>query len=463
MGITASGLGSGLDINSLVSQLVSAESQPLNQIKAQEKSVSAKISAYGQLSSALAAFQTAAKGLTTSALNGFSTSSANTGVLTATASATASPGNYNISVTQIAQAQRLCSPGYADSTTALGAGTLAISVGNGAAVTLAPKSNSLQDLADAINASGLAVSASIVNDGGINGASNGIHLVVSSNPTGAASRLTLTGTGALAALSFDPAAPVNFAYDAQGNPPAVMSQTQAAQDAQISIDGMKVGSASNTVTGAIQGATLQLSQPGNSPVALSVSRDPATTKSAINSMTKAWNDLRSLINTQTAWNDATKTGATLHGDSGPASILSQLRNAMTRPVNGAGSFSTLTELGISFQKDGTLSVSDSKLSSAIASNFRDLQTIFNGSDGIAARLSALADNMLGDKGVVTTRTDGLNASLRRLNTRESSEQARLDALERRYRAQFTRLDSTLARMQGTSSYLAQQLASLPKS
>lgn len=458
MGITASGVGSGLDINGLVSQLVSAESKPLNQIKSQEKTVSAKISAYGQLSSAVAAFQTAVKSWSTSGLSSYSASSSSTGTISATASGSAAPGSYNISVTQIAQAQRLCSPGFADSSSTLGGGTLAIAIGGGAPVMLTPASNSLQDLADAINSSGLAVSASILNDGG----SNGMHLVVSSNQTGAASPIALTGTGVLAAMSFDPLAAVNFAYDPLGNPPVVMSQTQAAQDARFSIDGMNISAASNTVTGAIQGVVLQLSQPGAAPVALSVSRDPAATKAAISSVAKAWNDLRSLVSTQTAWNDTTKTGATLHGDSGPASILSQLRNAMTRPVSGAGSYSTLNDLGMSFQKDGTLAVNDSKLSTAIAGNFKDLQSLLGGSGGLAARLSALTDNVLGEKGVVATRTDGLSTSLRRLGTRESAEQARIDSLQSRYRAQFTRLDSTLARSQGTSSYLTQQLASLAK-
>ncbi len=458
MGITASGIGSGLDINGLVSQLVSAESRPLNQIRAQEKAVNARISAYGQLTSALASFQSAIKNLSANGLAGLTATSSVSSALSATANGSAAPGNYSVIVTRLAQAQRLLSPGVADSTSPLGAGTLSITVGSGASVALTPKDTSLQALADAINASGTGAQASIVNEGG----PNGLRLAVSSSQTGAARTVRLDGTGALAHLSFDPAAPVAFGYDGQGNSPATMSQTQAAQDALLSIDGMNVTAATNTVTGAIQGVTLQLAQTSATLVTLSISRDPAITKGAISGVAKAWNDLRSLVSTQTAWNEATRTGAVLNGDFEPTSLLTQLRSAMTRAVNGAGSLSTLSELGISFQKDGSMSVSDSKLSTVISTRHADLQALFAGSQGMTARLTSLTDKLLGDQGLLKTRTEGLSTNLRRLGQRETAEQARLEAIERRYRAQFTRLDSTLNRMQGASSYLAQQLAALPK-
>ena len=135
---------------------------------------------------------------------------------------------------------------------------------------------------------------------------------------------------------------------------------------------------------------------------------------------------------------------------------------MSKAVAGAGSFSVLSDLGITFQKDGTLAVSDAKLQSAIDNHPSDLIAMFAGTDGIVARAGSLLTNMLGDGGLVNARTTGLNASLRDLGRRETSEQARLDAIESRYRAQFTRLDAALSRMQNTSTYLSQQLASIAK-
>ncbi len=455
MGITVSGIGSGLDINSLVTQLMASEQRPMKLIKSQESAASARISAYGQLSSSLAAFQSALKGLSGTGL-GACIATSSSAAITLTTGSGAAPGNYSVQVTQLAQATKLVSAGQADASASLGAGTLAISVAGGASVTLTPASTSLNDLRDAINGAGLGVSASIVDDG----SANGKRLMIAGKDTGAGKSIALTGSGALSSFSFDPNAPVSFGYDISGNPPAVMSQTQQAQDAMASIDGMKVTSATNTFSSALPGVTLRVTQTTTSAVSVDVQRDASAIKSSVNAMVKAWNDLKSLVGTQTAWNDTTKTGAVLHGDSGPASVLKQIRPAMTQAVAGAGDFTRLTDIGVSFQKDGTLAVNDSKLQSAIDKHPADLQALFAGSDGVATRLGTLVAGMLGDAGVISTRKDGLNAMLRGLTRRESTEQARLAAMEARYRAQYTRLDTTLSSMQNTSAYLAQQLAKL---
>lgn len=457
MGISASGLGSGLDINGLVSQLMSAESRPMSQLKTQQKAIGAKLSAYGQLSSALASLQNALKGLSAAGLAACSASSSST-ALAVTAGTGATPGSYAVAITQLAQSHKLCSPGQASDSADLGAGSLTLSVAGGAPVTLAPATNSLRDLRDAINASGLPVTASLVNDGG----ASGHRLVIAGRDSGAGKTIALTGTGALAAFSYDPSAPVNFAYDAGGLPPAVMSQTQAAQDAQLTVDGVKISSATNTVTGAIGGVTLQLSQVTTAPATLNVTRDTAGVKSSINAFVKSYNELRSLVGTQTAFNEATRTGAALYGDSGPRSILSQLRGTMTSAVAGAGSLDVLSDIGLSFQKDGSLTVNDTKLQAALDTVPADLGALFAGSDGIASRLGNQLAAMLGERGAIGSRTEGLNATQRRLSQRETSLQARLDATEARYRAQFTRLDAALMRMQGTSTYLSQQLSALAK-
>lgn len=453
MGIAVSGLGSGLDINGLVAQLMSAESRPLTLLKAQQKTVSTKISAYGQLSSTLANFQSALKGLSESGLSAVSANSSSPAI-TVSGGSGATPGNYSISVSQLAQSHKLVSAGFASDSTDLGAGSLSLSFAGGTPVTLTPATNSLRDLRDAINASGLAVSASIVSDG------SSYRLSIAGKESGTGQTLQITGTDALASFSYDPSVPVSFAYDGSGNPPAMMSQTQAAQDAQLSLDGMNIRSASNTVSGAIGGITLQLTQVTAAPATVSVVRDDTAVKSAVNAFVKAYNDVRSLVSSQTAFNETSKTGAALYGDSGPKSILSQLRATMTSAVAGAGSLDVLSDIGLSFQKDGTLTVNDAKLQTAIDSVPADLKALFAGSDGVATRLGTRLTDMLGEQGVVSTRTEGLNATQRRLSQRENSLQARLDAVEARYRAQFVRLDAALTRMQGTSNYLSQQLSAL---
>lgn len=458
MGISVSGIGSGLDINSLVSQLMTAERQSMNLLKKQGSAASAKISAWGQLSSSLSSFQAAVRKLTGTGIAAC-TATSSAAAVAVTAGSGATPGNYSVQVTQLAQAQKLVSPGYADASASLGAGTLAITPSGGATVTLTPTGTSLNELRDAINNAGLGMTASIVDDGG----ASGKRLMITGKDSGAAKSFSVAGTGALAAFSFDPNAAVSFGYDGSGNAPSVMSRTQPAQDAAVTIDGMKVTSPTNAISSAIPGVTLRVSQLTTSAVTVDVQRDAAGIKASVNDMVKAWNSLKSLAGTQTAWNDATKTGAVLHGDSGPSSILSQLRGAFTKAVAGAGSLAQMNDIGISFQKDGTLAVNDAKLQSAIDKQPADLQALFAGADGIATRLNALTGNLLGEGGVVTTRTGGLNATLRSLSQRESSEQSRLERLEASYRAQFTRLDSALSRMQNTSTFLTQQLSQLSTS
>ncbi len=457
MGITASGVGSGLDINGLVSQLVAAEARPMAALKSQQKTYNAKLSAYGQLNSSLASFQDALKTLSGSGLSAYAASTTAT-QFTTTAGSAASSGNYAIAITNLAQAHKLCSPGYASSSTSLGNGTLAISVAGAAPITLAPTSNSLQDLADAINASNSGATASIISDG----SANGKRLAISASTTGAASSITLTGTGDLAAFSYDPAAPVQFGYDVLNNPPAVMSQTQAAQNAELSIDGLKVTSASNTISDAIKGVTLNLTQTTTAPVSLAITRDSASIKTAINTFVKAYNDLKGTAGSLTAWGEAGKSGGTLKGDSGPMAMVSQLRSEMTKAVSGAGVFDTLSDIGLSFQKDGSLTVSDTKLQAALDTGSADLKKLFNVADGVATRLTTRLATVMGENGLFTTRTSGIQASLRSLDRRSESMQARLDAVEQRFRKQFTALDATLSRMQNTSTYLSQQLSALSK-
>lgn len=455
MGITASGVGSGLDINGLVSQLVAAESRPMAALKTQKKTYNAKLSAYGQLSSSLASFQDALKTLSGSGLSAYAASTTATQFSTSAGSA-ASSGNYVIDISRLAQAHKLCSPGYASSSTSLGSGTLSISVGGAAPILLDPASNSLQDLCDAVNASNSGATASIISDG----SANGKRLAVSASQTGVASSITLSGTDDLAAFSYDPAVPLQFGYDVLNNPPTVMSRTQAAQNAELTIDGLKVTSVSNTITDAIKGVTLNLTQTTTTPVSLAVTRDSASVKTAINTFVKAYNDLKSTAGSLTAWGEAGKSGGTLKGDSGPMSMVSQLRSEMSKAVSGAGVFDTLSDIGLSFQKDATLTVSDSKLQAALDTGSADLKKLFNAADGIATRISDRLVNVMGDNGIITTRTIGIKANLHSLDRRSESMQARLDAVEQRYRKQFTALDAALSRMQNTSTYLRQQLSAL---
>lgn len=250
MTISAAGIGSGLDINGLVSQLMISESKPLELLKAQEKQFDTKLSAYGSLKSAISTFQTAMKDLTgNKGLSAQTVTSSNAGVLSSTANGTAAAGVFTIEVTQLAQQHKLTSAGVADATVSLGSGSLNIKVGDDDEVAVTPTDYSLQGIRDAINESDAGVTATIVNDG----TANGNHLVITSKDSGAANTVKITATDAsLSQFDYDPASPV--LYDAD-TPPAGMSQLQAAQDAGLKVDGIPITKPSNTITDAIQGVS----------------------------------------------------------------------------------------------------------------------------------------------------------------------------------------------------------------
>ncbi|WP_026223852.1 flagellar filament capping protein FliD [Methylosarcina fibrata] len=458
MTISAAGIGSGLDINGLVSQLMMAESKPLDLLKAQEKQFNTKLSAYGTLKSAISTFQTAMRTLTGSnGLSAQTVTSSNAGVLSATANGTAAAGFFTIEVTQLAQRQKLTSAGVADATASLGSGSLNIKVGANAEVVVTPTDYSLQGIRDAINESDAGITATIINDG----TANGNHLVITSKDSGAANTVKITATDAsLSQFDYDPASPV--LYDAN-TPPAGMSQLQAAQDANLTVDGIPITKPSNTITDAIQGVSLNLTQvSGGTPVTITVGQDTETVKTSIDNFVKAFNDLKQTISNMTAYDPTTKTGGPLVGDAGARSVLNQIRGVLTGSVADAGSLSLLSDIGVSFQKDGTLSLDNSKLQKAIDGNFPDVAKLFTSTNGFATQLNSLTGDMLATDGLITSRTDGLNNSIQNLKKREDNMQARLDSIEERYRAQFIALDQALSSMQNTSAYLTQQLSALAK-
>ena len=455
MAISSPGVGSGLDINGIVSKLMQVESQPLDNLKTQQASFNATLSGYGTLKSSVSSFQTALQGLSSSSFGAQKATVSDASILSASADNTATPGVYAVQVTQLAQQQKLTSAGFASTTTSLGSG--ALTVGGNSPVTITPNSYTLQGIRDALNATNTGVNATIVNDG----SANGYRLVITAKDSGASNQISITASDpSLSQFNNDPANQAVF-DPANPNAQAGMSQLQAAADAKLTIDGIAVTKASNTITDAIQGVTLNLVKinTGNT-VNVAVARDSDTIKASVANFVKAFNDLNKTVRAMTAYDPTTKVGGALQGDSGALSVLSQVRGVLIKAVTGTTTLTSLTDIGVSFQRDGTLAVDNTKLQKAVDNNFDDISKLFSSSTGYATQLTALTTTMLGDDGLLTTRTNGLNASIKNIISRQDSMQARLDQIEANYRAQFTRLDVTIASMQNTSSFLTQQLAGL---
>lgn len=394
------GVGSGLNVQSIVSQLMQVASQPLNQLAAQEASYQAELTAYGTLSGALSTFQNALGTLTDPTT--FQTQSAtpsDTSILGATADTTAAAGSYAVTVNQLAQAQTLSTAGQSSTTAAIGSGgtttltfefgtvsggTLSNGVYSGASftqsgsqpsgtVTIDSSNNSLQGIADAINAANIGVTATIVNDG----SSSPYHLVLTSNSTGADSsmKISVSGDSTLQGLlSYDPTGTQN------------LTQTNAAQDATLSVNGLSVTSATNKVSGAIQGVTLNLLQAGSTTVA--VSQDASAVQTAVQSFVTAYNSLQGTLSSLTAYDPSTQQGGPLLGDFTTQTIQSQIANVLGAQLPASGStYTLLSQIGVSMNKDGTLSLDTAQLQSALASNF-------NGVAGLFASAGATTDSLV---------------------------------------------------------------------
>ena len=387
--LSSPGIGSGLDVNGIVAKLMAVEQQPLDQLSAQETAVQSKISAYGSLKSALSALQTAVHALSVPApFRSMSATVGDASVATATTADGAVAGRYSLEVSQLAQNQKLVSAGFASATDTVGTGTLTFTFGtwsgasftpNPAAgahtVTIAPGQSSLAGIRDAVNAADIGVTATIVNDG----SASGQRLVFSSNASGANQSLSISAADAdgqntdaagLSQLAYDPAAAAGSGKN--------LTETLAAQDAMLTLDGIAVRSSSNTVTDAIAGVTLKLAGTNvgvPTSVAVDQSSGPATT--AVSAFVKAYNDLQTTITNLTKYDATNKQASILTGDSTVRLVQSQLRSLVGGAVSGAsGSLDTLSLAGITTQSDGTLQLDSAKFSAALAADPKAVEKLF---------------------------------------------------------------------------------------
>lgn len=358
-GLATPGIGSGLDVNTIVSKLMSVEQHPITLLNQQEAGFQAKLSAYGSMKGAVSSFQAAMQNLSTaSKFQAMSSGSSDSTVLTAAATTDATAGSFALSVDHLAQSQVLAASGIADQSAASSTGTLVIQVGTGAAktVTIDSTNNTLTGLRDAINAAGAGVSATIVNAGG----ATPYKLVLTADNAGAANTISITNSLAAGTLR-----------DAV----ASLSEMRMAKDAALTINGVAVTSSTNTLSAAIPGVTVNLLKAGDSTV--TVARDNSAILGAVGQFVKSYNDVNSTLTSLTAYNASTKQGGPLLGDSAAQKLQADIRAIVGGAVaNSGGTLTMLSQVGISFQKDGTLALDSARLNTAITNNFSDLASLF---------------------------------------------------------------------------------------
>ncbi len=385
--LSSPGIGSGLDINGIVSQLMAAERQPLAVLDKKEAAYQVKLSAYGNLKGALATFQSAARGLNDIArFQKVNASSADPTLFTASAEKTAALGNYTLEVQQLATSQKLSSKGFANTTDTVGTGTLQIQFGTYDAVantfslnadkpahtiSIDSTKQSLAGIRDAINEANAGVTASIINDGTTN------KLVLTSSDTGTANTLRIlvkdsdgnnTNDAGLSQLAYDPTKAAGSGKN--------LSESTAAADAKVVLDGVTLTKSSNTIKDAIAGVTLNLAKVG-AAAKLTVERDTGTVKNSVDAFVKAYNSALKTLMGLTAYNPATQQAGPLQGDAAARTIGIQLRNTLNSAVAAVGGkFASLSDIGIAFQKDGYLAVDAAKLQTAIDTGYNDIADLF---------------------------------------------------------------------------------------
>ncbi|RTL29043.1 MAG: flagellar hook-associated protein [Rhodocyclaceae bacterium] len=453
--LSSAGIGSGLNVESIVTGLMNVERQPLTQLQTQQSSYQSKISALGTLNSAISSLQSAASALTpailqspTAAFASFNATVADSTIASATTTSSAVAGTYSVNVTKLGSSQTLAlNSTFQSGDPALDFGsddtrTLTIQQGSNAAVTITldKSQNTLSALRDAINNAGAGVSASTVTD------SNGLqHLQLTADQAGTANTITLGGT-----VAFKGAAASISNSDFAETP---------ATDAIVQIQGITVKANGNTVSDAIDGVTLTLAKEGST--SLTLTRDNSALKSKLTAFVNAYNSLNSSIKSLGAYDATSKTGAVLNGDSSLRSVQSQVRAALTNVPSSLSSnaYKTLSSLGISFQSDGSLQLDSTKFDTAASTNFSAVASAIS---AYGSSLKTTTTNLLGTTGVIASRTNGLNSSVTSIGKQITALNNRLSIIEQTYRAQFTALDTTMASMSTTSTYLTQQLALLSK-
>ncbi|MEO6362745.1 MAG: flagellar filament capping protein FliD [Caldimonas sp.] len=475
--ISSAGIGSGLDVNNIVTSLMSVERQPLTRLQNTATTLQTKLSAFGQLKSVVSALQDAARPLfnpdSFALTNATSTDPTSVSAGTSTA---AVPGIYSVSVASLSASQSLVSASgqFVDGTSVVGSGSLTIRLGTWSAgqTTFTPKAgstditvpigaseNTLAGIRDKINAANAGVSATIVSD------ANGARLALQSTNTGAANGFRVSvadadlGNGDAAGLS-------RLAYDPLGTG-AQLALAQSAADTQATINGIAVSASSNTLANVIDGMTFSLSRVTTQPVTVNVTRNTEAIKGKLAAFVAAYNTLNSFLSSATHYNPATKQAALLQGDGTTTGMQNQLHSLLSQPSPASAAFTTLSSLGVQAQKDGSLKLDDAKFALAVANLPELTKALANvdasvpANDGIGKRFAVWADKLLASNGSLPGKTTAIQSQIDSNRKSQEAMNDRLVQIEKRLRAQYTSLDTTMSKANALAKYVTQQFYTRP--
>ncbi|MFH7565534.1 flagellar filament capping protein FliD [Oceanimonas smirnovii] len=446
------GVGSGFPIQSFVDATVNAERAPKEQLfNKREADISVKLSAYGSLTGALDGFKTALGKLEgNDAFQKRSTSFSESGFVSAKASKNAVAGSYTLVVNKLAQAHKAGSQAI-DTTSKLGDGSLNISVGDQSfSVAIAEGSSTLAGIADAINRAedNKGVKATVVTDDA------GSRLVLFSEKTGTDHQISLSvnesSPGGLSQL-----------LDAEGK----LTEVQAAQNAEITIDGAMVTSQSNEIKDAIAGVTLTLDKINTTEkpdTRLTIGYDKKAVETNIKSLVDAFNKVVNTVDSLTSYDAEANKASPLNGDTSTRNLMSQLRRMMSTPIEGAQApVQTLADLGITTNKDGTLELDSEQLQQQLSDNFEQVGALLAGDKGLTGQLKGLTEEFVGKEGILTQKGESLADQMKKLDKEKASFSAYMEQYEARVYKQFSAMDMVVAQMNQQLSSVISAFENMP--
>jgi len=459
MAITSLGIGSGVDIGSLVNQLIKAEGEPtLKRLQTKEVGYQAEISGFGSLKSALSSFQSSLSGLKDiSAFQGRTATSSDQAIFSATADSTASAGVFGVEVVQLAESQKLISKDtyFSSATDTVGEGTLTLTQNAVSFDVSVAATDTLENVRDAINnaTDNTGITAAIINvDDGSGGTES--KLVLTSDKTGLDNKITMTTDDTGDGQDED----LNGLSRLRS---ANLVEQTAALDGQIKVDGQLISSENNAFTGVVDGVTINGIDVGAGEK-LTVALDKNAVTAKINSFISSYNGLVDTFKSLSSFDSGSNVAGVLLGDSTLRAVEGAIRTAVYSLTPGLSTaFSSLAEIGITTDDDGKLTLDSSKLAPILASNFDDLAGLFAGDDGLATKLESLVKNYVKSDGLIDSRTDGLKLRIDDITSEKERLEVRLTSIEATLLKKFSAMDALVGTLNNQSSFLTQQLANLP--
>jgi flagellar hook-associated protein 2 len=454
-GISSPGIGSGLDVTSIVTSLMNVERVPLTLLQSEASKITTKVSAWGKIQSQLASLQDASRALlNTNTFEAAKATSADETKVKVTSSTGATAGNYEVTVTRLAQRQSLTSASISDASSAVGDGAITFALGSAGVggfvadsartpVSVAiPSGATLAQVRDAINGASAGVTASVITD------LNGSRLSLKSKDSGANQAFEVSvvdndgnNSDALGLSR------LSYSFTAS----SAMTTAQSAGNAELSIDGVAITSASNTVTGAVDGVTFQLLTTTTSAVSIAVIPDTGSMTQSVQAFVDSYNNLNKTLAESLKYDDTTKRGGPLQGDRSATQLQAQLRE-MLRAGVGTSSPKRLSDIGIELQRDGSLKLNTTKLDGAlsvakdVASFFQNKDPMVSENVGLARRMDKRFSEWLGSDGAVSGASATLSKRIKANQDQQSAVSRRLEIVQNRLLKTYSALDQQLAQL-----------------